>query len=225
MTNLVASMPQQTAKYTIRPDLFRIDIYISRDQTIVIRAKKDPNYTEWLSVGKLNVADAAAGACIRYLLNNTPLPTTASLYWQPFEDATQMKYDELFVFYQHVAITRESDSHFTMNGEHIEREASDDAIQQHLLQLYEDYRKGCGATDEPGPIIDRMQQAITEIKAMEDECHLPEYLGPVSEHARTAFVACKHEYAFSPHEEVKSLLYELFKLQSSIYNRYMTAVR
>ncbi|EFM11369.1 hypothetical protein PaecuDRAFT_1815 [Paenibacillus curdlanolyticus YK9] len=225
ISNLIAGMPQQSASYKIRPDQFRIDIYIGRDQTIVIHALKDNNFSEWLSVGKLIPGDAAAGACIRHLLEHSPLPTTCSLYWTPFEEATQMKYRELFVFYQHVTVRKGDASHFVMNGKRVARDASPDRIQQRLLQLHEEYRIACKATDEPAPTITRLQQVLAEIRTMEQACPLPELLGNVSDHARAMFAAMKHQYALSPHEEVRSLLYELFQLHSSIYNRHMTAVR
>ncbi|AKG37123.1 hypothetical protein [Paenibacillus durus] len=62
-------------------------------------------------------------------------------------------------------------------------------------------------------------------RSMEQECLFPWALNIVSDRAITMFNVLKNKYVFSQDEEVRNLLYELFQLKSTIYNKYMTAAR
>lgn len=218
-------MEQKTASYSINPDHFRIDMYISYDKRVVIIAKKDNNFTEWLSLGRISNYDNYVGECINYLLRNSPLPTSTSLFWRNFEDVTEMKYDELFVFFQHLSIRQSNDSHFLMNGEQIEKDASDEFIQQQLVQIHENYCETTKLTEPISFVREQLRRAITEIRVMEQECSFPWALNKVSDHANQKFVELKNKFVFSQDEEVRKLLYELYELKAMIYNQYMTAVR
>ncbi|MBH5317512.1 hypothetical protein I6N90_06740 [Paenibacillus sp. GSMTC-2017] len=225
MGNLIADMEQHKAKYDIDPAHFRIDTYLSHGGKIVIIARKDNNYAEWLSIGKLCADDYRIGQCIAYLLRHSPLPTSTSLYWGNYEQITKTKYKELFVFYQHLRITIEDETYFVLDGERITRDSSDEYIQQRLIQHYDDKKSTEIVDEEVSEIREHLQNTINEIRTMELECPLPSALNHVADYARKRCNELKAKYVFNQDEIVKGLLFELYEINSSIYNKYMTAVR
>lgn len=101
----------------------------------------------------------------------------------------------------------------------------DEYIQHRLIQLHEDYRETCIVSEEITIVREKLQNAIAEIRSMEQECPFPWALDKVSVEAEKMFVELKNNIVFSQDEEVRNLLYELYRLKTMIYNKYMTAVR
>lgn len=225
--NFIEDLKQRKPHYDIKPEHFQIDVYIAYDKTVVIIGQKDNNFTEWLSVGQLSQDENSIGACINGLVKNTPLPVTASLYWKPFEEQTGIKYEELKVFYLHVRIVKVGQQYFTINGNQVRRDSSDEDIQQLFWQLYNQEIKKMVAIEgqSTADIVKELKKDFQEIKKLEEECPEPWALNLVADEAEKVFKAKKAKYMYSQDKEVIRLLFELYKLKSSIYNKYMTAAR
>lgn len=218
---------QRTPHYDIKPEHFKIDVYIAYDKTVVIIGQKDNNFTEWLSVGRLSMDESSIGECINYLVKNTPLPVTASLYWAPFAKLTGIKYEELKVFYLHVQIAKDDERHLIINGNQISKEMTDGEVQKLLCEFYNQEMTKLRDIEEQSAshIAEELKKDLGEIKKLEEECPELWALNLVADEAEKIFKAQKNKYMYSQDKEVRRLLYDLYKLKSAIYNKYMTAAR
>lgn len=227
MKNFIEYLDQRIPHYEVKPEHFLIDVYIAYDKTVIIIGQKDNNFTEWLSVGHLNMNENSIGGCINDLVKNTPLPVTASLYWEPFEKLTGVTYEELKVFYLHVRIAKDDERHLIINGNQISKEMTDGEVQKLLCEFYNQEMTKLRIIEEQSAsrIMEELKKDLGEIKRLEEECPELWALNLVADEAEKIFKAQKNKYMYSQDKKVRRLLYDLYKLKSAIYNKYMTAAR
>ncbi len=229
MKNLAADMEQITAKYQIKPEHFRIYLYIAQDKTVIIIAKKDNNFTEWLSIGKLSKHNNKIGECVKYLFEFSPLPTSTSLYWKPNEEHTKMKLNELYVFYKQITFAKNGKDLISVNGHDLSKDISGEEIQQLIWQFYsKDLEKLSSFTEEElEDIIHAIKKDITDIKHLQEKCPPASVLGLeyISNEANGKFNSKKSKYLFCQNNTIKHLLFELYQLACDSYNEYMTMAR